>query len=189
MKDKGMPMKLLWIDLETSGLDPRKDDVLEVAAGFATLERPFGVTADYVRSWVTLNRWSTCVWGTGVREMHQKSGLVDELKTAKLYVSDVEDILLRDVPATEDREEMTVLAGSSVHFDLSFIRCAMPRLGARLSHRVYDVSAVKLFCRSLGMPKLPRADAHRAKADVLESIEHARQCADWLGSPSWARRT
>ena len=56
----------------------------------------------------------------------------------------------------------------------------MPTLDKRLSYRHYDVSAVKLFCQSLGMPKLPKAEAHRAKDDILESIAHAKKCADWL---------
>ena len=65
----------------------------------------------------------------------------------------------------------------------------MPRLAARFSHRHYDVSAVKLFCRSLGMPKPPKAEAHRATADVLESIAHARLCAEWLRTKQpWERQ-
>jgi hypothetical protein len=75
-----------------------------------------------------------------------------------------------------------VLAGDSVHFDLGFVRYHMPTLAKRLSHRVYDVSAIKLFCRSLGMPKIERKEdpVHRAAGDVLRSIEHAKYCADWL---------
>jgi len=77
-----------------------------------------------------------------------------------------------------------------VHFDHGFLRVHMPKLAARFSHRHYDVSAVKLFCQSLGMPKPPKAEAHRAAADVRESIEHAKACADWLeyaNGKTWGR--
>ena len=79
-----------------------------------------------------------------------------------------------------DKDERPTLAGRTVHFDLGFIRHHMPRLAARLSHRVYDVSAICLFCESLGMPRLKKGEAHRASEDVLESVEHARRCAEWL---------
>jgi hypothetical protein len=32
----------------------------------------------------------------------------------------------------------------------------------------------------MGMPELPRAEAHRAAADIDESIAHAKACRDWL---------
>jgi oligoribonuclease (3'-5' exoribonuclease) len=74
----------------------------------------------------------------------------------------------------------SALAGSSVHFDHGFIKHWWPQLASRFSHRHYDVSAVKLFCESLGMPRLPKAEAHRAREDILESIAHARECVRWL---------
>lgn len=92
---------------------------------------------------------------------------------------ELEDDFLAVVPEA-DKKNLTALAGFSVHFDLGFIRTHMPRLAARLSHRVYDVSAVKLFCRSLGMEKLPAEEAHRALPDVHESMQHAQMCMRWL---------
>ncbi len=94
----------------------------------------------------------------------------------------LEDALLMLIPLKKnvERDDITALAGSSVHFDLSFLRIHMPRLAANVSHRCYDVSAVKLFCRSLGVAKFPREEAHRALPDVKESMKHARWCASWL---------
>ena len=99
-------------------------------------------------------------------------------------IDHVEDELLKFIPEVEDKDERATFAGSSVHFDLGFIRVHMPRLAKRLSHRVYCVSAVQLFCRSLGMAKPPKGpEPHRAAADVLASIERAKLCSDWLGGP------
>ncbi len=74
-----------------------------------------------------------------------------------------------------------MLAGSSVHFDRMFLQHYHPQVIERFSHRLYDVSAVKLFCRSLGMPPFPEISAaHRAKDDIDESILHAKACTIWL---------
>ena len=79
------------------------------------------------------------------------------------------------------RRNMTTLAGSTVHFDLGFFRVHMPRLAASVYSRTYDVSAVKLFCRSMGMGRLVPGEAHRATEDLLESVAHVLECVKWLG--------
>jgi oligoribonuclease len=176
-------MKLLWTDLETSGLDPQKEVILEVAVRLATIERPFD-TASAVDAVIGLAEIPPNV-DAYVLTMHEKNGLWAECKKSRLSVREVEDQILafaRNAPGTSS-DERTTLAGSTAHFDLGFLRVHMPRLAAELSHRIYDVSSVKLFCRSLGMPKPPKAEAHRAMADILESIDHAKLCARWLGRP------
>ena len=177
-------MRLYWLDLETTGLDPNADNILEVALAVSVLERPFEVT-DVMSAVLrypsaTDSKDAPASLHPVVEEMHTKNGLLAECRRSLLGVADVEENLLSLVPETTDREDTPTLAGSSVHFDHAFLRVHMPRLAARFSHRHYDVSAVKLFCRSLGMPKPPRAEAHRAAPDVLESVEHARLCARWL---------
>ena len=168
-------MKLIWLDLETTGLNPETDAILEVAAFEATLERPFDVRPLY-----------ECVLGFPasypplhpiVQKMHTKNGLFAACAESVVSVKSAEVDLLHRIPRDED---LAVLAGSCIHFDHSFIRAKMPELNARLSHRHYDVSAVSLFARSLGMPKLPKTEAHRAAADILASIGQARAVAQWF---------
>lgn len=173
-------MRLCWIDLETTGLDPNKDAILEIAVITTALERPF----ESIASIEAVLHYDGRELDPRVLDMHTKNGLLKEASSSVIHVGDIENFVLSLVPDVEDREDLTALAGSSVHFDLGFIRAQMPKLAKRLSHRVYDVSAVKLFCRSLGMPKPPKAEAHRAMADIRESIEHARACARWCGLPS-----
>ena len=204
-------MQLIWIDLETSGLSSREDIILEVAVLFASLEDPFPLSAPSAGSrWAErLNpfRWTLNVDSDTLRhlsqtmhpkviEMHTKSGLLDECAVSQWSLRDVEMQLLDCIPEAEPSDDphdpnknKPVLAGDSVHFDLGFIRAHMPTLAKRLSHRVYDVSAIKLFCRSLGMPKIERTidPVHRAAVDVVRSIEHAKHCAEWLKNqgPVW----
>jgi oligoribonuclease len=170
-------MKLLWLDLETTGLNPDEDEILEIAVYEADHKAPFVVRPlHYAILWFDSSR----PLSDFIREMHTRNGLLSECYEYGQSVENVQSVLLDLVPAETDRKLLPVLAGSSIHFDLGFLRVHMPEFAARLSHRLYDVSAVKLFCESIGMPPLPKAEAHRAQADVLESVDHAKRCAEWV---------
>jgi oligoribonuclease len=173
-------MKLYWLDLETTGLDPVKNDILEVAVMEADFERPFDVRVIYdVPIWTGL---TDAELDPFIVDMHTKNGLLAECREGIRcrYLHHAETSLLDLIPTVEDKDERGILAGSSVHFDHSFLRHHMPTLAGRFSHRHYDVSAIKLFCQSCGMTKFPKAEAHRALADVKESIDHASRCLKWL---------
>jgi oligoribonuclease len=170
-------MKLLWLDLETTGLDPNEDEILEIAVYEADHMTPFDVRPLYH---AVLALHPARPMNELVFDMHTRNGLREECYRSEVSVSSVQVALLNLVPAETDRKLLPVLAGSSIHFDLGFLRVHTPEFAARLSHRLYDVSAVKLFCESIGMPPLPKAEAHRSQADVLESIDHAQRCAAWV---------
>lgn len=173
--------KLLWLDLETTGLDPLHNAILEVFAGVADYDRPFEITP-LIDTSIAFEIDIDERIDPFVLDMHSKNGLWADCARSNVTTHDVQRELLRHVPKLpqEQSADRWILAGSTVHFDLGFLRFDMPDLARRLSHRCYDVSAVKMFCESLGMPPLPKAEAHRAKADVEESIAHAFECARWI---------
>jgi oligoribonuclease len=128
-----------------------------------------------------------------VHAMHTKSGLLADCADAVAFdVASVEDVLCGEawnVVEVAPGEHPHVLAGSSVHFDHDWLRVHMPRLAARFSHRYLDVSGIKLECMSQGMAPLPKAEAHRALADIRESVTHLERCRDWQASRvDWAAR-
>lgn len=183
--------KLIWIDIETSGLDPNKDTILEVAVMVSDFSNPFDIHPLYH---AVLNFNVTPPEPIGYRdgrpykmdgtvwEMHTKNGLFSECSNSKLRIEDAEKVLLDLIPEEQDRKERPILAGSTVHFDRSFLKVHMPTLEQRFIHRHFDVSSIKLLCQSLGMREILKAEAHRAKDDILESVAHAKGCTMWLST-------
>jgi len=179
-------MKLVWVDLETSGLDSNVHEILEIAVAMSDLEDPFNVKHVYhavLYAPVMMN-----LMDPFVVDMHTKNGLLAECRKSSTTWGQVVRALEGLIPEEDKHENRPVLAGASVHFDAGFLdrwtrRTSLPgerHLFSRFSHRYYDTSAIKLFCQSLGMPKIPRAEAHRAVADVAEAVAHAKACAEWL---------
>jgi len=181
-------IRLLWCDLETTGLDPNDDFILEIAATVSMRSKPLTLLVNPIAHVLTCRKRMMDIHPK-VREMHTANGLFDETVYSTTQVHEVEEELLRIVPEPDESEydTRTVVAGSSAHFDLGFLRRHMPRLAKRLSHRVYDVSMVKMLCVGLGMPRLERKDAHRAVSDLRQSLSHLRACFKWLNEnrPEW----
>lgn len=185
----GNPKAIYWTDIETTGLDPVDDSILEIAMSRAPFEDPWNAVP--IGHFV-LHHDDFRGVDKFVIDMHCKSGLVNECLQSDVLrsvtISQARDAeltkLLGGMVVLEDfqgeKDSRPVFGGSSVHFDRSFLIYQAPTFARAFSHRSFDVSALKLVCRSLGMPKQKMEEAHRAKADVEESIRHGKECVEWL---------
>jgi len=185
-------MKLVWLDIESTGLDPLKCDLIEIAACITDIVRPFEVTLPTTRPIDPTTGYRAVIHYVPdlerldpyVVKMHTENRLWAACAKSTITIAVAAAALLALVGEpgldAKGRKELHTLGGSSVHFDHGFLRVHMPTLASKFSHRVYDASAIKLFCRSLGMTRMPKTGAHRAMADVNESIAHAKACAEWL---------
>ncbi len=177
-----MNMNLLWLDLETTGLDPQKDFILEVAYyGSDDKLRPLHPAERIVNhvSQPVDGMWARLAENNYVTKMHTTSGLIEDLdRLGNFPLSMVENEIVNYLESHTNGEAW-MLAGASVHFDLALIRVHMPRLASYLSHRVYDTSTLKTFFESLGVEHgVINEGQHRAFNDVAEVLEIARRYRD-----------
>lgn len=179
-------MKIIWFDCESTGLDPLTCQVLEVCAMVSDFNDPFNARFLY-EAVLPLAPSAPCDLPSAVLEMHTKNGLLSECgawSTKRRELVDIE--LSKWIDAVEEQGVFPALGGSSIHFDWNFIVVHFPSVAARMSHRPgdikrYDVSVLKLYCQSMGMEPLSRGDSvHRARQDVLRSIELGKECTEWL---------
>ncbi len=161
---------ILWIDLEMTGLDPKEDRILEVAA-IAT-DWQFNEVARYeaVKK-VGPNLMKTRMVGEfWEKYSNVRDALMTQNDTGKNGRT-VENELLDFVNEHFEDGSPVLLAGNSIHQDRKFIENEWPRLDARLHYRMLDVSAWKVVFDGKYGKRFTKPEAHRAMEDIRGSIE------------------
>lgn len=166
----GMEEKLLWVDLEMTGLVPGEDRILEVAAlvtdwDFKVIDKYEGVVK--VEEEVMKRRMVGEFWE---KNKKVKKKLVCQNKDGK-EVHVVEQELLWLVERNFRGHEKVLLAGNSIHQDRKFIDLEWPKLAERLNYRMLDVSALKVMMMGRYGFFYRKGEKHRAMEDILGSIE------------------
>ena len=182
------PRYLLWTDIETSGLNVEDDNILEMSVGVAEFKNPFTLIQDkiFTKVFGYKNLIEIGAGNYDVIKMHTLNGLIDDcLKAApvafSIYFNDFRNFI-QDLGITLEKDEKFVIAGASCSFDKAFI---MSRYSIfPLHYRTYDVSSLRLFCHSVGMPEdfIPKIEnkKHRAESDLRDSINLGKLCNEWL---------
>jgi oligoribonuclease len=162
-------LKLVWIDLEMTGLDPAVDTILEIAAIITGAE--LEPIAEY--SAVIHQPDSTLLTMTPfVRDMHTKNGLIERVRISRVTLEEAAAKALALIQKHCTKGEGT-LAGNSIHQDRRFLIKYMPQVEAWLHYRQVDVSSVKVLARAWypDVPKFGKEDKdHTALADIRQSI-------------------
>jgi len=190
--------RLIFLDLETSGLETDKDLILEVGVTVVSDELNYRLAVDcdeadqfifhripqYEEPIETILTRSDDY----VRSLHVANGLVADSNRARCEDSrspaliHIEGQLIHwlthchgFVPGSG------VLAGSSIHFDRGFVTRHMPTLDKFLHYRMLDVSAIReAYIRwrdndfSNTWKKIKGPISHRVKGDLTASVEELR---------------
>ena len=165
---------LIWIDLEMTGLDTQKDDIIEIATIITDdnlnilAEGP--VMAIKVPD-TTLNDMDD--WCT---KQHQLSGLTDRVRRSKITLSDAETATLEFLAKWVDKG-VSPMCGNSICQDRRFLARQMPRLESYFHYRNLDVSSIKELCyrwRPDIASSYQKGGTHLALDDIRDSIRELR---------------
>ena len=168
------PNRLIWIDLEMSGLRPDHDRVLEMAlivtdhALDTVAQSPVWVIHQDDAVLDGMDAWNQAT--------HSRSGLIGRVRASTTTEQEVEGAALaflrEHVPA-----KASPMCGNSICQDRRFLARYMPALEDWFHYRNLDVSTLKELARRWKpevVKGIPKEGKHEALADVHESIAELR---------------
>jgi oligoribonuclease len=163
--------KVLWLDLEMTGLSPTDDLILEVAAivtdwNFNEIATYQGVVNNKNLMLKKRLNANTLFWDANPES---RDGLIKQNKNGKSLLI-IEDEILAFINEHFMTGVPVLLGGNSIHIDRQFIIMNWPKFNARLHYRMLDVSAWKVVFEGKYNKKFAKPDAHRALDDIRGSI-------------------
>ncbi len=167
-------MRMVWVDMEMTGLDPEKERIIEIAAVVTepdltiVAEAPVLVIHQSDELLNAMDKWN--------QSTHSKSGLIEKVKASTLgevqAQAELIGFLSQHVPPGK-----SPLCGNTVSQDRRFMFKYMPELEAFFHYRTIDVSTIKELARRW-QPALLKGfekhSKHEALADIHESINELR---------------
>jgi oligoribonuclease len=176
---KAIPTKLLWVDLEMTGLDPLNDVIIEVAAEITDFN--FKTLASYEAivqqpKDVVIDRMQKNIWWADYPE--NRDEFVRKMDTAKPPEQVQQELV--ELVAEQFGTEPAVLAGNSIHNDRNFIKQWWPQLDLKLHYRMLDVSAWKVFMQAKYGLNFEKKEIHRAFDDIQASIAELQHYLEYF---------
>lgn len=163
--------RLVWIDLEMTGLDPARERIIEIATIVTdsdlnvVAEGPVIAVHQSDEQLAGMDEWNT--------RTHTASGLVDRVKASRVDIQEAERQTLAFL-AQYVTPGSSPMCGNSVHQDRRFMNEEMPALTAFFHYRNLDVSTLKELARRWKpelIEGLNKKATHQALDDIRESIE------------------
>lgn len=172
--------KLLWVDLEMTGLDESQHHIIEAAAMITNYELEI---LDQYHSVVYQPPEVIAKMDDWCKKTHGESGLTKQIPVGK-QLKEVEEDLLKLLDRHFPKEQRVVLAGNSIWNDRRFIDRYMPLFAGRLHYRLVDVSSFKEVFRERYGVKLNKTNQHRAVDDIRESIAELKTYLAYVQIPA-----
>jgi len=177
--------RLVWIDLEMTGLEPSKDVIVEIACLITDDQLELvdpGIDVVVHQPPDVLDRMDDFV-----RTMHTKSGLIKEIEASTIDLTtagrQVLDYIRGHVPAAGT----TPLCGNSIGTDRRFLAEHLREIDDYLHYRSIDVSSLKELCRrwypEAYKNKPAKSEQHRALDDIKESVAELRYYRETILKP------
>lgn len=176
MNDREESEVLVWIDCEMTGLSLASDALIEVAA--VVTDSDLNVLDEGIDIVIHATDGQLAQMPEIVVNMHATSGLTEEVRASTISLDQAQEQVVAYLSKWISTPGTTPLCGNSIAVDRGFIARDMPDVDQMLHYRMIDVSSIKELARRW----FPRAYynkpekglAHRALADILESITELR---------------
>ncbi|MGH8274915.1 MAG: oligoribonuclease [Gammaproteobacteria bacterium] len=166
--------RLIWIDLEMTGLDPENDRIIEIAT--LVTEKDLTPVAVGPELAIHQSEERLAAMDSWNREHHTRSGLVERVRASNVSEQAAEaatlDFLRELLPA-----QASPMCGNTICQDRRFLARHMPELEAYFHYRHIDVSTFKELAKRWApsvLEGLKKQSAHRALADIEESVDELR---------------
>ena len=179
--EKEKSQRLIWVDMEMTGLNPDSDSVLEIAsivtdANLVELaEGPVYAIRHNIDTLRAMDDWN--------QTHHTASGLWDRVLKSSIEMHEAEQGTLSFLQEWTERG-VSPLCGNSICQDRRFMSRHMPVLEGWFHYRNLDVSTLKELA-SRWAPEIQRGfskqNRHEALSDIRESIEELRYYKSYMG--------
>jgi len=180
---------IAFIDVETTGLDPYNDEILEVACVVTTDFGEVIAPRYYRRAKMTLPTMDRLFQNSDAHLMHIKSGLLEELVQDQLGGHDSNRAVADPIQDLRsylfEHAEGAYLGGFSCHFDRRFLEAHRSSCLDALSHRHVDVTSISAIVEAATGQNLKEEIGeveHRALADCRAAIEVYKKAYEVLKS-------
>lgn len=178
-----MSDKLVWIDLETTGLD--QDDAMMGCKDHLILEIGLHITDEKFN---ILDKglqipifhpidFAMKKMNDFVKDMHYKNGLIYDVQESAIVLSAADSLVCAYLQDHGVVKGKSPICGNNVSFDKNFIMAQMPLLTDYLHYRKIDVSSFKEVAKSIVPEAYEKVKAlkdspstHRALDDIKYSI-------------------
>jgi len=177
--------RLVWVDCEMTGLDLRKDALIEIAV--LVTDSELRILDDGIDVVIAAPEELLDGMLPVVQEMHAASGLTELVRSSRITVPDAEQMVLAHLRKHIPDARTVPLCGNSIATDRAFLARDMPELDSFLHYRMVDVSSLKELARRwyprVYFSQPQKGLAHRALADIRESIRELRYYRQTLFVP------
>jgi oligoribonuclease len=180
--------RLVWIDLEMTGLDVERHVIVEIAC--VVTDSELELLDDGIDIVVHQDADAMSAMDDFVRKMHTKSGLLPQIEASTVDLATAGTQVLEYVKGHVPRAGQAPLCGNSIGVDRRFLDRGLPELDQYLHYRSIDVSSLKELCRRWypevyrGRPS--KKETHRALDDICESVAELRYYRESMLKPAEA---
>lgn len=167
---------LIWMDLEMTGLDHTRDQIVEIAT--IVTDDELDIVAEGPDLVVHVDDAVLAAMDPVVVEMHTRSGLVTAIRESTVTLEAAGEQTLAFIREHVPLPSSVPLCGNSIGTDRRFLARWLPAIENHLHYRSVDVSSVKELVRRWypaeinGAPRKP--GSHRALDDIRSSIDELR---------------